>query len=186
MPGVAAPDLPGVTRPHLCRCDETKPAHPDQRSAAGLAHSPCSQSHARPARRVATAAGGLLPHRFAPYRRSRGAPAGMLSVAVVVRTRLSPACPHLLFREATLPHRSGAGSREVPLGNWSRKADRCPAAAHPSAQGRLYHETQIPSNADQSGAFMLRQTSELSEKLRGLFLDAFATSDVFSPGSASS
>jgi hypothetical protein len=28
--------------------------------------------------------------------------AGMLSVAVVVRTRLSPACPHLLFRGATL------------------------------------------------------------------------------------
>lgn len=27
----------------------------------------------------------------------------MLSVAVVVRTRLSPACPHLLFRGATSP-----------------------------------------------------------------------------------
>jgi hypothetical protein len=66
------------------------------------AHSPCSQSHARLAGRVTTTAGGLLPHRFAPYRRFRGAPAGMLSVAVVVRTRLSPACPHLLFRGATL------------------------------------------------------------------------------------
>jgi hypothetical protein len=31
------------------------------------AHSPCSRLHAHPAGRVATAAGGLLPHRFAPY-----------------------------------------------------------------------------------------------------------------------
>jgi len=58
--------------------------------------------HAHLAGRITPAAGGLLPHRFAPYRRSWRAPAGILSVAVVVRTRLSPACPHLLFRGATL------------------------------------------------------------------------------------
>lgn len=67
-PGVAAPDLPGVTRPRRRRCDETEKA-----VATSPAHSPCSQSHARLAGRVATTAGGLLPHRFAPDQRSRGA-----------------------------------------------------------------------------------------------------------------
>ena len=65
---MAAPDLPGVTRLYRRRCDETEcsgfgPAGPPQNPA----HSPCSQSHARLAGRVSTAAGGLLPHRFAPY-----------------------------------------------------------------------------------------------------------------------
>jgi hypothetical protein len=70
-PAVAAPDLPGVTRLHRRRCDETK-ACPELAvtQAQALAHSPCSQSHARLASRVTTAAGGPLPHRFAPYRHS--------------------------------------------------------------------------------------------------------------------
>ncbi len=75
----------------------------------------------------------------------------MFSVAVVVRTRLSPACPHLLFRGATLPHQGGAGSREVPLGNKPPEAVRGPATAHPSAHLELYHETRLPSNTDHSG-----------------------------------
>lgn len=41
--------------------------------------------------------------------------AGLLSVAVVVMTPLLLPCPHLLFREATLPRLFEAGSREVPL-----------------------------------------------------------------------
>jgi hypothetical protein len=114
--GVAAPDLPGVAWPHRHRCDETeKMSWPESASLASPAHSPCSRPHARPADRVTTTAGGLLPHRFAPYPRSSEALAGMLSVAVVVRSRLSPACPHLRFRGATLPVLGRAGSREVPL-----------------------------------------------------------------------
>ena len=127
--GVAAPDLPGVTRPHRRRCDETESCATG--SAAGPAHSPCSRSHARLAGRVSTTAGGLLPHRFAPYRRSAGALAGMLSVAVVVRTRLSPACPHLLFRGATLPHpewgrESGSSSRQQTTWSGSLPSDGSP------------------------------------------------------------
>jgi hypothetical protein len=134
--GVAAPDLPGVTRPHRRRCDETeKMSWLESASLASPAHSPCSQPHARPAGRVATTAGGLLPHRFAPYRRSSEALAGMLSVAVVVRSRLSPACPHLLFRGATLPVRGRAGSREVPL-------DSIPPFRRPATQRRLTHRSK--------------------------------------------
>jgi hypothetical protein len=94
------------------------PTNQPTNSLLSPAHSPCSRSHARLAGRVATTAGGLLPHRFAPYRRFLGAPAGMLSVAVVVRTRLSPACPHLLFREATLPCSSSSSldSLDAALG----------------------------------------------------------------------
>ena len=114
--GVAAPDLPGVAWLHRRRCDETeKMRWLESASPASPAHSPCSRSHARPAGRVTTTAGGLLPHRFAPGLHSGGAQVGMLSVAVVVRPRLSPACPHLRFRGATLPVRGRAGSREVPL-----------------------------------------------------------------------
>jgi hypothetical protein len=88
--------------PGLVVAAATRPKRWVAINTAPPAHSPCSRSHARLAGRVSTTAGGLLPHRFAPYRPSQGAPAGMLSVAVVVRTRLSPACPHLLFRGATL------------------------------------------------------------------------------------
>jgi len=52
-----------------------------------LTHSPCSQLHARPAGRISTLAGGLLPHPFNPYPhpgRMPGPLAGLLSVAVVV------------------------------------------------------------------------------------------------------
>ena len=42
----------------------------------------------------------LSPLTHAPV---SGTPAGLLSVAVVVRRPLPTACPHLLFREATVP-----------------------------------------------------------------------------------
>ena len=58
----AGPGLPGVTRPCRPGCDETKLL----RRRNGLAHSPCSRLHARPAGDIAAAAGGLLPHRFSP------------------------------------------------------------------------------------------------------------------------
>jgi hypothetical protein len=77
-------------------------ARPNRRLAPlGPAHSPCSRSHAHPAGHVATAAGGLLPHRFAPYRR-QGA-GGNLFCCGCSQAQLTPACPHLLFRGATAP-----------------------------------------------------------------------------------
>ena len=77
-------------------------ARPNRRlSPRSPAHSPCSRSHAHPAGRVAAAAGGLLPHRFAPYRRLSAG--GNLFCCGCSQARLSPACPHLLFRGATVP-----------------------------------------------------------------------------------
>ena len=49
-------------------------------------------------------AGGLLPHRFTPYRTVARA-AGLLSVAVVVTWPLPDMRPHLLFRGATSQRR---------------------------------------------------------------------------------
>jgi hypothetical protein len=136
------PDLivAAATRPN--------PWHTDPRPVRDPAHSPCSQPHARLAGHVTMTAGGLLPHRFAPYRHSQ-TPTGMLSVAVVVRTRLSPACPHFSFRGATSSHsiptlksrERGTGSREVPLDDNAHLA-----TAHPSIRWALYHETQIDSS----------------------------------------
>jgi|GEM_PF-3839320 len=65
-------------------------------------------------------AGRLLPHPFTPYHfyfaeRLQSRTAGLLSVAVVVRRPLPDACPHLLFRGATLRPQGTGGSREVPL-----------------------------------------------------------------------
>lgn len=99
---LAAHGLLGVTQCYLRRCDEILPP------VGCKTHSPCSQLHARLAGAIADSAGGLLPHRFTPYR-STGAlsgadtEAGILSVAVVVKQQLPVVCPHLLFREATLP-----------------------------------------------------------------------------------
>ena len=104
---LATPGLPGVTRPRRCRCGETEPAGP--------ARSPCSRSHARPAAGVTANAGGLLPHRFTPYLAHQ---AGLFSVAVVVTAPLLGPCPHLLFREATLPVRGTgweSGSSSTPF-----------------------------------------------------------------------
>jgi hypothetical protein len=112
-PGVAAPDLPGVTRLYRHRCDETE-------SLAGkisapepgpLALLPVARSPSRARRRdrwwaltppVRPLPAPTLLRPSCEGRESRGTPAGILSVAVVVRTRLSPACPHLLFHGATL------------------------------------------------------------------------------------
>jgi hypothetical protein len=97
--GLAAPGLPGVTRPDRCRCGETEPwARPTHLAPGCTLAQPGTLLHP---------AGGLLPHRFTPYPGSiyDAAGAGLLSVAVVVRRPLPTACPHLLFREATLPAR---------------------------------------------------------------------------------
>jgi hypothetical protein len=66
------------------------------------ARSPCSRLYARPADRVAARRWWALTPPFHPLPASRlRLLAGLLSVAVVVTLRT--ACPHLLFREATLP-----------------------------------------------------------------------------------
>jgi hypothetical protein len=56
--------------PDLVVAAATRPKSMVETNAPSPAHSPCSQSHARPAGRVSKTAGGLLPHRFAPYRPS--------------------------------------------------------------------------------------------------------------------
>ncbi len=68
----AACDLPGVTRHCPHRCDEI--LHHLRRQCK--THSPCSRLHARPAGPVSGTAGGLLPHRFTPYRPGCSAAAG--------------------------------------------------------------------------------------------------------------
>jgi len=96
----------------LAGCYPTSPAitatrpNKSENSLRRPAHSPCSQLHARPAGRISTPAGGLLPHRFNPYPhpgRMPGPLAGILSVAVVVTRSLLAWRPHLLFHEATVP-----------------------------------------------------------------------------------
>ena len=105
--GMAAPDLPGATRPHRRRCDETE--NPGRSQLPGpLALLPVARS---PSRSCHHGRWWALTPPVRPLPVHLGAPAGMLSVAVVVRTRLSPACPHLLFHGATLS-RSPSG----PLG----------------------------------------------------------------------
>jgi hypothetical protein len=66
----------------------------------------------------------------------------MLSVAVVVRTRLSPACPHLLFREATLSHPvKGQGWESGSSSEWdnppSDGSPICPSRIIPRYRGRV-------------------------------------------------
>ena len=102
IPDLATPGLPGVTQPHHCRCDETeryaRPPH--------LAPS-CTLAQPTALPRIA---GGLLPHRFTPYPgpiTGMRPMAGLFSVAVVVTAQLLASCPHLLFREATLPAAKG-------------------------------------------------------------------------------
>jgi hypothetical protein len=135
--GVAAPDLPGVTRPHRRRCDETEPwAWPRTRPTRLAPGRTLAQPAMSPRPLVGSyptgspLAGYPLP---LPCGGEKGAAAGIFSVAVVVRTRLSPACPHLRFRGATLSRPwagpgTGTGSREVPPDSLC-----CPATAHPSA-----------------------------------------------------
>lgn len=111
--GVAASGLPGVTRLCRHRCDETKWS---KQPPGPLALLPVARSPSRPRHRDRWWA--LTP----PVRPLPGpcwAPAGMLSVAVVVRTRLSPACPHLPFREATLPCYPRTGEQSWESGSSS-------------------------------------------------------------------
>jgi hypothetical protein len=150
---MAAPGLPGVTRPCRRRCDETESlrGRVTAPEPGPLALLPIARSPSRPRCRdrwwALTPPVRPLPAPphppFPAESKGNGTPAGMLSVAVVVRTRLSPACPHLLFRGATLSRAywglppspgCGTGSREVPLGGNAH-----PATAHPSIHGALYH-----------------------------------------------
>ena len=92
-------------QPMVCRVLPDVACAAATRSHRGGTLSPCSQLHARLAGVIAGPAGGLLPHPFTPDPHT-GFPvrwAGLLSVAVVVRRPLPTACPHLLFREATVP-----------------------------------------------------------------------------------
>ena len=100
------------TSPSPLRRDQTR---------LGLAHSPCSQLHARLAGRVAPNRWWALIPPFHPLPApAKGRPlAGLLSVAVVVAMPLPAWRPHLLFREATLPPRGGGES-----GSSSTGADR--------------------------------------------------------------
>jgi hypothetical protein len=61
---------------------------------------------------IAADAGGLLPHPFTPY---RACPAGLLSVAGLRRTQLTPRTPPLTVSRGDLLL-AEPGSREVPLG----------------------------------------------------------------------
>jgi hypothetical protein len=138
---MAACGLPGVTRHRPCRCDEIP-------LISGGTLSPCSRLHARLADGIAAAAGGLLPHPFTPHRNEVIIPAGLLSVAVVVRRPLPHVRPHLLFHEATVRHNglsqtgtewesgsSSTGRRPVATVQTSPKSDlsmftpHCTAAA---------------------------------------------------------
>ena len=121
--GISCPavrNLLGVIqlRPH--RCDEILHYLHKQCKT----HSPCSPLHARLAGFVSKTAGGLLPHRFTPYRPVTRT-AGLLSVAVVVTWPLPDMRPHLRFRGATSQRcciTDIAGeSREVPLPAYCRQ-----------------------------------------------------------------
>jgi hypothetical protein len=90
----------------------------------------------------------------------------MLSVAVVVRTRLSPACPHLLFRGATLFRTRPSeldtgwrtGSREVPLDSNLLSSDGSPIGPrwdHTPDSVRLNHGPYRSRDAGQTAAICL-------------------------------
>ncbi len=91
-----------VDRAWRCHCDGSRPGSLGRRVQP---HPPCSRLDIRLAGRIAATAGGLLHHHFHPSP-PRPFPARRLvefAVAVVVTGRLPNRCPHLLFREATLP-----------------------------------------------------------------------------------
>jgi hypothetical protein len=131
---MAAPDLPGVTRPHRRRCDETE----SFAYARDPAHSPCSQPHAHPAGRVAATAGGLLPHRFAPYlRRNAG---GNVFCCGCSQDAAFAGLPPLTVSWGGLAlsfMSKNAGSREVPLNRATLPSD-----GSPIGQSRVYHEQE--------------------------------------------
>jgi len=134
LPGMAAPDLSGVTRPNRRRCDETESLP----TAQDPAHSPCSRSHARPAGSVAMAAGGLLPHRFAPYQHRDGTGGNAFCCGCSQDSALA-GLPPLAVSWGDLallkPPENRTGSREVPLGSRTNTTVcRYPVTAHPSIQ----------------------------------------------------
>jgi hypothetical protein len=137
--------LVGVTHRRPSRCDETEPYRHRLRfpsTTARLPHriSPVWSAMYGPGP-LALLPGARSPSRrrhrrrwwaltppFHPSPGSLGiprAPAGLLSVAVVVNEGSRHRCPHLRFRGAPLPcQERRAGSREVPL----RSLDDSPAA----------------------------------------------------------
>jgi hypothetical protein len=117
---MAAPGWPGVTRFNRRRCDETEPLRDP-------AHSPCSQSHARLAGHVATAAGGLLPHRFAPYRTPLRAGGGNPFCCGCSQDAALAGLPPLAVSWGDLvPPFGRTGSREVPLSSAPLPSDGSP------------------------------------------------------------
>jgi hypothetical protein len=128
---------------------------PSVADRSGPAHSPCSRVHTRPAGGVTAAAGGLLPHRFTPHPHPpefQEAPAGLLSVAVVVGGGSHRHRPHLPFRGAPLPRpMGGAESREVPLRSLisSPAADRLfPSARSPQLYQQSAHSASTRSRRE--------------------------------------
>lgn len=85
------------------------------RLAAGLAHSPCSQLHARLAGDIAASAGRLLPHRFSPDpHRPKPTPGGNSFCCGCSRLTLQSGAPTCCF-VGQPSARKRSGSREVPL-----------------------------------------------------------------------
>jgi hypothetical protein len=147
--GMAAPDLPGVTRLHRRRCDETESFSANLRSASEpgpLALLPVARSPSRPCCqdrwwaltppvRPLSAHANTDGNTFCCGCSQDAALAGLPPLAVSWGD-LDP----IRFWASQSPG-CGAGSREVPLGGSAH-----PATAHPSIHGELYHETLIASS----------------------------------------
>jgi hypothetical protein len=143
---VATPDLPGVARPHRRRCDETEElGWPKRRVPGPLALLPVVRSPSRPCRHDRWWA--LTPP-VRPLPGLRAGRAGMFSVAVVVRTRLSPACPHLPFRRATLPAPDVTISRDWESGSSSRQHSALPSASQSSDGSPTCYGQIIPRDGE--------------------------------------
>jgi hypothetical protein len=104
LPGVATLSLWSVTPHCRHRCDETelKIARPTHLALSCTLAQPVSSPNA---------AGRLLPYRFTQHPL-----VGRFTFCCgCSQQHFSVPCPHLLFREATLPWLPRAESREVPL-----------------------------------------------------------------------
>jgi hypothetical protein len=137
MYGMAAPDLPGITRPHRHRCDETE--NPGRNQPPGplallpVVRSPSRSCHhdrwwaltppVRPLPALPRSTGGIA---FCCGCSQDAALAGLPPLAV--------SWGDLVPLPGWSPGRPGCrtGSREVPLGSSNHKVFCNPATAHPS------------------------------------------------------